>query len=202
MTGQNLWIIGGHNGSEYTGSQEVLLLNLVTLKFERRKTNGTPPCPRGYHTANYYNGRIVLIAGYDGKQVFDEVFDLSLGVLAYTTHIKHFEVGCELFCLYLLLSKLTGPYSWCGKGVAIWRQIHKLYTLGACDAWRTHTHRKATTTVHVSRQDLTAVFISLRTPSPSFAPFALSGRVVLCQFCLKNAGSVRETTKTIIAHFS
>lgn len=127
MAGQNLWIIGGHNGISY--SNEILLLNLVTLKFERRKANGTPPCPRGYHTANYYNGRIVLIAGYDGKQVFDEVFDLSLGVLAYTTHIKHFEVGCELFCLFLSVAILTRPCSWCSEGVAIWRQIHKSYTV-------------------------------------------------------------------------
>ena len=67
----------------------------------------------------------MLIAGYDGKQVFDEVFDLSLGVLAYTTHIKHFEVGCELFCLFLLFIMLTRSCSGCGKGVAIWRQIHK-----------------------------------------------------------------------------
>lgn len=91
LIGQNLFIIGGHDGSVY--HSDILLLNLVTLKFNRRSAGGDIPAPRGYHTANAFEGRVVLIAGFDGKEVFAEVFYLSLATFAWTVHVKNYVIG-------------------------------------------------------------------------------------------------------------
>ena len=56
LVGSYLFIIGGHDGDEY--SSDVLLLNLINMTWERRPVHGHVPCGRGYHGAVLHDGRV------------------------------------------------------------------------------------------------------------------------------------------------
>ncbi|RKP13928.1 hypothetical protein BJ684DRAFT_22668 [Piptocephalis cylindrospora] len=90
LVGSYLFIIGGHDGTQY--SSEVLLLNLVTMTWETRKVYGRTPSGRGYHSVLLYDSRIFLHGGYDGQTVFDEMWILELSASAYLPQITGFEV--------------------------------------------------------------------------------------------------------------
>jgi hypothetical protein len=54
----------------------------VTTKWELVETKGVKkPGPRGYHTANLIGNVMVVIGGSDGKDSFDELWTLDLGML-------------------------------------------------------------------------------------------------------------------------
>lgn len=90
LVGSYLFIIGGHDGISY--SSDVLLLNLVTMTWDKRKIYGAPPPPRGYHGAVLYDSRLFVIGGFDGGKVFGEVYILELAVHAYFSQISHFSI--------------------------------------------------------------------------------------------------------------
>ncbi|BFZ65030.1 Kelch motif [Saitoella coloradoensis] len=90
QVGSYLFIIGGHDGSTY--SSDVLLFNLVTLSWEKRRLHGHLPAGRGYHTCALYDSRLFVIGGFDGHDVFDEVSVLELAGFAYLPQINRFSV--------------------------------------------------------------------------------------------------------------
>lgn len=90
LVGSYLFVVGGHDGEEY--SNEVLLLNLVTLTWDKRRVYGLPPAGRGYHGAVLYDSRLVVIGGYGGSEVFGDVMILELAVHAYYSQISHYRI--------------------------------------------------------------------------------------------------------------
>ena len=81
---------GGHDGVEY--SNEVLLLNLVTMVWDKRRIWGGKPKPRGYHGVVLHDSRLICIGGFDGSEVFADVRILELAVHAYYSQISHFSI--------------------------------------------------------------------------------------------------------------
>jgi hypothetical protein len=90
IVGSYLFVIGGHDGHEYCA--DVLLLNLVTMTWDRRKTYGLPPSGRGYHGTVLYDSRLHVVGGFDGSDVFGDVMILELAVHAYYSQISHFTI--------------------------------------------------------------------------------------------------------------
>ncbi|SPO02318.1 related to KEL2 - involved in cell fusion and morphogenesis [Cephalotrichum gorgonifer] len=90
IVGSYLFVVGGHNGNEY--SNEVLLLNLVTMTWDKKEVYGLPPSGRGYHGAVLYDSRLFVIGGFDGGEVFGDVWMLELAVHAYYSQISHFTI--------------------------------------------------------------------------------------------------------------
>lgn len=90
IVGSYLFVIGGHDGVEY--SDEVLLLNLVTMNWDRRKVYGERLQPRGYHGSVLSDSRLVVTGGFDGSEVFGDVWVLELAVHAYYSQISHFSI--------------------------------------------------------------------------------------------------------------
>jgi hypothetical protein len=88
--GSYLFVIGGHDGNEY--SNDVLLLNLVTMTWDKRRVYGKAPSGRGYHGAVLYDSRLIVIGGFDGSEVFGDVMVLELAVHAYYSQISHFTI--------------------------------------------------------------------------------------------------------------
>ncbi|KAG4095658.1 galactose oxidase [Neocallimastix lanati (nom. inval.)] len=91
QVGSYLFIIGGHDGNRY--SHSLILLNLVTLRWEVRKVYGERPSSRGYHSAVLSDSRIFLYGGYDGHKVFSDMYVLDLSSSAYLPQITKFEIG-------------------------------------------------------------------------------------------------------------
>ncbi|KAM0475111.1 hypothetical protein ACHAPX_007245 [Trichoderma viride] len=90
IVGSYLFVIGGHDGHEYCA--DVLLLNLVTMTWDRRKAYGLPPSGRGYHGTVLYDSRLHVVGGFDGSDVFGDVMILELAVHAYYSQISHFTI--------------------------------------------------------------------------------------------------------------
>jgi hypothetical protein len=90
IVGSYLFVIGGHDGVEYCN--EVLLLNLVTMVWDKRRIYGVPPRARGYHGAVLHDSRLVVVGGFDGGEVFSDVQVLELAVHAYYSQISHFSI--------------------------------------------------------------------------------------------------------------
>ncbi|KAI9631612.1 hypothetical protein KEM48_014582 [Puccinia striiformis f. sp. tritici PST-130] len=63
--------LGGHDGEDYTS--EVKSFNLVTLQWEPRTVKGQFPPRIGYHTATLHDSRLIIIGGFDGRHVYDQV---------------------------------------------------------------------------------------------------------------------------------
>ncbi|KNE91958.1 hypothetical protein PSHT_02155 [Puccinia striiformis] len=72
--------LGGHDGEDYTS--EVKSFNLVTLQWEPRTVKGQFPPRIGYHTATLHDSRLIIIGGFDGRHVYDQVWCLELASLA------------------------------------------------------------------------------------------------------------------------
>ncbi|KAI9311843.1 hypothetical protein BX666DRAFT_2021184 [Dichotomocladium elegans] len=90
LIGSYIFVIGGHDGSRY--SNQVLMLNLVSMTWETRTIYGDPIAARGYHAAVFHDSRIFLLGGYDSKEVFDDVHILELSACAYLPQITNFEI--------------------------------------------------------------------------------------------------------------
>ncbi|KAF8445105.1 hypothetical protein BGX38DRAFT_1250633 [Terfezia claveryi] len=90
IVGSYLFVVGGHDGVEY--SSEVLLLNLVTMQWDKRKVYGQPPTGRGYHGAVLHDSRVFVIGGFDGQSVFADTYVLELAVSSYFSQISHFSI--------------------------------------------------------------------------------------------------------------
>lgn len=60
----------------------------VNMKWEQIETKGIKkPGPRGYHTANLIGNIMVVIGGSDGKDSFDELWTLDLGMYSSTVRL-------------------------------------------------------------------------------------------------------------------
>lgn len=107
--GSYLFILGGHNGQNY--AQDVLLLNLgrsydcdegngltilVSLQWESRSPGGVPPPGRGYHTALLHDNRVYISGGYNGVNVFSDLWALELGASAYLPQVVSVSSSCNL----------------------------------------------------------------------------------------------------------
>ena len=90
LVGSYLFVLGGHDGMVYCN--DVLLLNLVTMTWDKRKVYGLPPSGRGYHGTVLYDSRLIAIGGFDGTDVFGDVVILELAVHAYYSQISHFTI--------------------------------------------------------------------------------------------------------------
>ncbi|KAI9206513.1 uncharacterized protein BJ171DRAFT_422235 [Polychytrium aggregatum] len=91
LVGSFLFIIGGHDGTSY--SSEVLMLNLITMEWEQRLVVGLEsPGERGYHSACYNDSRVFVFGGYNGQEVFNDMFILDLSSVAYLTQTSDFEI--------------------------------------------------------------------------------------------------------------
>ncbi|KAJ7058127.1 galactose oxidase [Mycena amicta] len=97
LVGSYLFIIGGHDGTNYC--KDLLLFNLtkpalpqVTLSFEPREIFGKPPSPRGYHVTLLADSRLFLFGGFNGLAPIDEVLNLDLAAAAYLPQVTHFEL--------------------------------------------------------------------------------------------------------------
>ena len=62
------------------------------MSWEQRKVYGAPPNPRGYHVAVLHDSRLIVLGGFDGKTVFDQIYTLELAACAYLTQITKFEL--------------------------------------------------------------------------------------------------------------
>eukprot|EP00834_Sanchytrium_tribonematis_P002900 NODE_99_length_20465_cov_0.827654.p20 type:complete len:116 gc:universal NODE_99_length_20465_cov_0.827654:9967-9620(-) len=90
QVGSYLFIFGGHNGAKYLN--ELNLLNLVTMSFEGCKIQGDVPIGRGYTAGCLVDGRIFYYGGYDGRNIFDDLYVLELSSQAYLPQITKFEI--------------------------------------------------------------------------------------------------------------
>ncbi|KAJ1853880.1 hypothetical protein LPJ73_002565 [Coemansia sp. RSA 2703] len=93
LVGMYLFVICGHDGSDY--SSQVLMLKLDTLRWETRTIYGTAPVPRGYHACALHDGRLYLHGGYNGQEVFDDLYTLDLSSYSYLPQVPEFVIGCH-----------------------------------------------------------------------------------------------------------
>ncbi|CAD6570059.1 MAG: hypothetical protein CYPHOPRED_003727 [Cyphobasidiales sp. Tagirdzhanova-0007] len=75
----HLLILGGHDGTQYQSS--LVLFDMAAGQFAARQHSGMPPSERGYHSAVAWQGKVVLLGGYDGKHHFDDTWVLEVGVM-------------------------------------------------------------------------------------------------------------------------
>jgi len=54
------------------------------LKWSLIETNGDPPAPRGYHTANLVGNLMVIVGGSNGREQFSDIWCLNLESLVWT----------------------------------------------------------------------------------------------------------------------
>ncbi|KDQ54582.1 hypothetical protein JAAARDRAFT_38267 [Jaapia argillacea MUCL 33604] len=90
QVGSYLFIGGGHDGNKYTS--ELLLFNLVTLQYETRPALGRAPSPRGYHVSLLADGRVFTFGGFNGHDVYDDVYILDLAGAAYLPQVTSFKI--------------------------------------------------------------------------------------------------------------
>lgn len=90
QVGSYLFVFGGHDSVGY--SNEILTLNLVNLQWENRKVCGSKPKGRGYHQAWLCDSRLFVHAGFDGVQIFDDLYFLDLAACSYLPQITQFSV--------------------------------------------------------------------------------------------------------------
>ncbi|KAJ1734052.1 hypothetical protein LPJ61_001272 [Coemansia biformis] len=93
LVGMYLFVICGHDGSDY--SNQVLMLKLDTLKWETREIYGSPPVARGYHACALHDGRLFLHGGYNGQEVFGDLYTLELSSYSYLPQVPEFVIGCH-----------------------------------------------------------------------------------------------------------
>ncbi|KAJ1805658.1 hypothetical protein LPJ56_006510 [Coemansia sp. RSA 2599] len=93
LVGMYLFVICGHDGSDY--SNQVLMLKLDTLRWETRTIYGSAPAPRGYHACTLHDGRLFLHGGYNGQEVFDDLYTLDLSSYSYLPQVPEFVIGCH-----------------------------------------------------------------------------------------------------------
>ncbi|KAJ1894837.1 hypothetical protein LPJ66_004947 [Kickxella alabastrina] len=93
LVGMYLFVICGHDGSDY--SSQVLMLKLDTLRWETRMIYGSAPIPRGYHACALHDGRLFLHGGYNGQEVFDDLYTLELSSYSYLPQVPEFVIGCH-----------------------------------------------------------------------------------------------------------
>ncbi|KAI8886897.1 galactose oxidase [Backusella circina FSU 941] len=69
-------VLGGGDGAR--ALDDVHMLDINTLKWEKLETSGAPPPARGYHTSNLVKDKLVVFGGSDGHDCFEDVHVLDL----------------------------------------------------------------------------------------------------------------------------
>lgn len=69
-------VLGGGDGAR--ALDDVHMLDINTLKWEKLETSGVPPPARGYHTSNLVKDKLVVFGGSDGHDCFEDVHVLDL----------------------------------------------------------------------------------------------------------------------------
>lgn len=93
VVGSYVFIIGGHNGSEYTN--DVLLFNLLSLQFEPRTIYGKPFSNRGNHAAVLADSRLFLFGGYNAQTAFEDTHIIDLSSYAYLPQVTSFTIDAD-----------------------------------------------------------------------------------------------------------
>ncbi|KAJ2687812.1 hypothetical protein GGH99_003178 [Coemansia sp. RSA 1285] len=93
LVGMYLFVVCGHDGADY--ANHVLMLKLDTLRWETRAIYGSAPMPRGYHACALLDGRLWVHGGYNGQEVFDDMYTLELSSYAYLPQVPEFAIGCH-----------------------------------------------------------------------------------------------------------
>ncbi len=78
-----LVVFGGGNGA--TALNDVWVLEVVgvppeRMRWQKQRTTGSKPSPRGYHTANLVGNIMIVVGGSDGRQTFSDIYCLNLGM--------------------------------------------------------------------------------------------------------------------------
>jgi len=58
------------------------------MRWETRVCSGKPPPARGSHCAILHDSRILIFAGHNGQEVFDDLYFLDLASSAYLPQIS------------------------------------------------------------------------------------------------------------------
>lgn len=93
QVGSYLFVVGGHDSQRYT--PDVLTLNLVNLQWEPRRVCGHTPAGRGYHQAWLRDSRLFVHGGFDGKEIYDDLYYIDLSACAYLPQITSFSVELD-----------------------------------------------------------------------------------------------------------
>lgn len=80
-----LVVFGGGNGAMALNDVWVLDVSVPPerMRWERQRTSGARPTPRGYHTANLVGNVMIVVGGSDGRQTFADIYCLNLGVFSF-----------------------------------------------------------------------------------------------------------------------
>ncbi|KDN45729.1 galactose oxidase [Tilletiaria anomala UBC 951] len=104
QVGSYLFVVGGHDSHSYTS--EILTLNLVNLQWEVRRVCGRQPPGRGYHQAWLRDSRLFVHGGFDGKEIYDDLYYIDLAACAYLPQITSFSVEVSTCRGHLATSRL------------------------------------------------------------------------------------------------
>lgn len=64
----------------------------VNLQWETRRVCGRKPPGRGYHQAWLQDSRLFVHGGFDGKEIYDDLYFVDLAACAYLPQITSFTV--------------------------------------------------------------------------------------------------------------
>jgi len=93
QVGSYLYIIGGHDGNSY--SSDILFFNLVSLAFETKPVAGQLLSPRGYHVSILADSRIFVFGGFNGQDVYEDVYILDLAGSGYLAQVTSFHIDLD-----------------------------------------------------------------------------------------------------------
>lgn len=110
QVGSYLFLVGGHDGTNYLNDTVLFSLGTppsspplptttdycaVDLEFEPRATLGKRPSPRGYHAALLADSRLIVLGGFNGHDVHDDVYALELAAAAYLPQVTSFSIELD-----------------------------------------------------------------------------------------------------------
>jgi len=89
--GKNIVVFGGAycKGGPYTFYNDVFNFNTDNDKWRELKCKGDLPCPRAQHSALVIGNRLIVVGGYTGKQVLNDVHCLDLTTQEWTRIETH-----------------------------------------------------------------------------------------------------------------
>jgi hypothetical protein len=71
---------------------EYLSLAVDTLEWESKVISGKIPVGRGYHVSILHDNRLIMFAGYNGVNHFDDLWSLELASSAYLQQVNGFYI--------------------------------------------------------------------------------------------------------------
>jgi len=105
--GSFLFLAGGFD-KQYCS--EVLVFDLITLRFEDKTMYGKSFCPRAYHAAVLADSRLFIFGGTDGISTLDDVHILDLAAGAYLPQVTSFTIDPR--AARMTLTQLEDTHTW------------------------------------------------------------------------------------------